>query len=715
MHLPSQLFYVGDLHLYTKTVEGKKITMGVREPLPKNFQERNGNNGERFGAYFVLPGTDRCMAACLDLDDHDGSIGLDAMSTLADDIVARLADDMVYGHKVMSPGGAGYHIWMIWDEPQQAAGVRAVLAKAIGDLGYKNGAGGIAKKQIEVFPKQDSVDKGEMGNAANLPNALRASEIEWCASVPVEEVVVQQVQAPAEQPVLKPHEIDQLLEFIVNDADTDYEHWITILAAIHQVGGTREQAEKWSKKSPKHNQAEFDKKVKSFKRKAGGQVAGAGTLKKWADEGGWTSFEVDVTEFPMAEVETGVDGEELQRYKRNMTKGRHQNKIEATSSQIRTCIARDSSFPWKFFYDEFSQMELATLDGRFIEFNDTLFYDVRAWFDDNGWEPVDDKTVRLAVQNVAWQFRTNLATEWANSLKWDGKNRYKDMLRAMGMEVNEYSLAVAKYWWTAHGSRVIEPGYQCDSIIVLISPTQGEGKSSLIRALAPQIGPLETYKDITIEQLLEDAKSGRAMRGCLIANMDEMRNFSKRESAEAKAALSKCHEEFVDKWKTRSTRFGRQCVIYATNNKTEFLDDETGNRRYYTMVVKGINLQWFKDNRDQLWAQGVAEFKASGLAWQEAAKVAPAQVAKHETRDESWEEAIRDYLTMTKVERVTVKEILCEALKITVDKHDRGSQMRVGKVLKYFGWVNANRMINGVQQKVWEPVVKINDFPADEW
>jgi predicted P-loop ATPase len=708
MSLPKQLFYSKDAHLYrdmsiTDMIDDRYGYKIVRKPLPSDFYERHASGKERFGVGFIRPGTDRCMAAMIDLDDHDGSIGLDAVDTLANDFVERLASEMIYGHAVRSAGGKGTNIWMIWDEPQQAAGVRAALLKVATDLGYKSGAAGITKKQVEIFPKQDSLEVGQFGNFGNIP----MGDIVWASSVPVEEVVVQAPAPAAEQPMLKPHEIDQLLAHIVNDENTDYEHWITILAAIHQVGGTREQAEAWSKKSPKHNQAEFDKKVKSFKRKAGGQVAGAGTLKKWADEGGWTSFEVDVTEFPMAEVEVDDNGNTPQRYRRNETKGKHQGKVEATLSQVMRCIDKDPEFPWRVAFDEFTQdillRDLGSPGDQFVRLEDDHKSWMRKWFDDKFWEPVTKDLMSDAVLAVAKEHRLNIATQWANTLRWDGENRYEAALRAMGMEINEYSRAVMKYWWTAHGARVIEPGYQCDSIIVLISPTQGEGKSSMIRALAPQIGPLDTYRDITIEQLLKDDTSARALRGCLIANMDEMRSFGLREAAEAKAALSKCKESFIPKFIEARSEFGRQCVIYATNNKVEFLDDETGNRRYYTLTVKGIDLDWFKANRNQLWAQGVAEFKATGLAWQEAARVAPAHVERHESRD-VWEEVVAAYLRREEAGggcHFEISELLTQVIEMPKAQQDKKDANRMGKILKQLGYENKVVKVGGGATRRW--------------
>lgn len=712
-----QLLYAQSAYITKKP--GDKMWATVKGALPKDALAKHIEGTRRFGVPFLQG--DRCMAAMIDLDDHDGSLGWETMKAVADQFLDALFQKGLLAQPFRSGGGAGINLWLVWAEPQQAAGVRRMLAEIASTLGYRNGAGGVAKKQVEIFPKQDRVEEGEIGNCAALPRspldydtlADVDDEGEWLGSTGVEPIEVDDDEAMGSASrQLTPAQIDDLLSHIPNQ-DLEYDLWIKVLSAIKQAGGTEDQALAWSRTSPKHDDKEFRKKFKSFKRSEG-NVVGANSLIYHAKQGGWQELTADIEAFPVGTVEVGVDGEPLARYKRNMTKGERYGLIKSTVEQIKDCVANDPHFPWRVFYDEFSQNEMVVLDGQMIDFNDTLFTEMRVWFGRAGWEPVDDKNIRLVVQNVAWENRTNLATAWANNLKWDGVNRYEDALQAMGMEVTEYSRAVMAYWWTAHGARAIEPGYQCDSIIVLISPTQGEGKSSLIRALAPMIGPLATYKDITIEQLLRDDTSGRAMRGCLVANMDEMRNFSKREAAEAKAALSKCTEDFVDKWKTRATRFGRQCVIYATNNHTEFLDDDTGNRRYYTLKVQGIDLAWFKANRDQLWAQGVAEFKATGLAWQEAARVAPKHVSVHEVHD-VWEDRIADYLETQMTKHVSVGEVLTNAIQMPVSQQTRAAELRVGKVLRHLGWEKRGTWINGKNVKRWHnPDISV-EFPTDEW
>jgi Primase C terminal 2 (PriCT-2)/Family of unknown function (DUF5906) len=61
------------------------------------------------------------------------------------------------------------HIWLVWEKPQPAKLVKQLLNSVIEACGYKSGTGGIQKKEIEVFPKNDVVKEGSYGNAVAPP------------------------------------------------------------------------------------------------------------------------------------------------------------------------------------------------------------------------------------------------------------------------------------------------------------------------------------------------------------------------------------------------------------------------------------------------------------------------------------------------------------------------------------------------------------------
>ena len=429
----------------------------------------------------------------------------------------------------------------------------------------------------------------------------------------------------------------------------------------------------------------------------------AGTLMYLARKGGWPGFGPDIDKFPVA---TTGEGEMLIDYALVQGKGRYGGFKISNTAQVQKLLSKDPEFPWRIAWDDFRMARIiGGRDGRRVEeFQDHHYVDIQTWLDEHSWEPVATQKLREIVNNVAKRHRVNTAQAWLENLTWDGIDRFPYLAGAMGAESNPYYLAIIRYMMTAHAERVLVPGCQADAIIVLISEAQGLRKSSAIQALAPNIGGVDTYQNISIETLLSDDRSARALKGCLIANMDEMRDFGKREAAEIKSAITKRKESYTPKYLESREEYGRSCLFYATNNHVEFLDDETGSRRYHPIVIGGrIDDAWIAENRDQLWAQGAAEYRASGQAWREAETLAPEQHKSHAISD-PWDDAIQGYIESLPTEFFTSAEVLSHAINMPLDRQTQAMKNRVGAILKRLGYKSATRRIGGKVSRSYSKV-----------
>jgi hypothetical protein len=688
-----------------KPIDGTWST--VRGQLPAEWYRKHMNGGPRYGVPLVRGR--ECHAAMLDLDDHDGSVGWDAVVELAQRVMNALFEHGLVGVPFRSGGGRGINIWMIWEQPQVARDVRVVLYQLVSDLGMRPGTGGVANRQIEVYPAQDEVDGEDLGNHVAFPRTaldpwsledckLEEADEHWAYSEPVDATGLDFCdEEVGSGVVLSAEQIDELLGWIAND-DLDYDDWIKCLAAIHGAGGTLEQALAWSSRSSKNDDDETERKWKSFKRKAG-KVASGGTLMMLASAGGWGGWPANLAVFPSAPVA----------YKVVATKGRYQGYKVADPEQLRTCALLDPDFPYHVAFDEFTQdvIMINRSTGEMERLKDTHYYAIRVWFAKNKWEPVSTNEVRELIKFVAFEHRINVAIQWAAGLVWDGVDRYPDLLRAMGITPDAYHLAACRYWWSAHGGRVVQPGAKADAIIVLQSSEQGVGKTLFIETIAPQIGPFTTYRDVLVDHLLNDDKSARAMRGALCANLDEMRSMSKREAAEVKAALSKRFESYIPKYVENRSEFGRQCVLYGTSNEHDILDDHTGNRRFHIFAVGRIDIDWVAANRDQLWAQGVAQFKTDGIAWQEANELAePMRQEFSVDTEDVWTNKVVEWLeTATDFhDGYRISDVLTHAIGMEVEKQTKSYANRVAKIFRALGYkrTTANRDQTGKQYSLWK-------------
>lgn len=271
-------------------------------------------------------------------------------------------------------------------------------------------------------------------------------------------------------------------------------------------------------------------------------------------------------------------------------------------------------------------------------FKDSDYARLRKELEDRGFKAFGMEMLRLAVLTAAEDHAVDTAREWLSRLAWDGVPRVKDFAHlGWGWLPGAYAEAVSRYTWTALAGRIVDPGCQADMVPVLIGE-QGIRKTSAIKAMTPDP---EMY--LTIKLDAHDDDSSRKLRGKLVVELEELRGLRTRAVEEIKAWITKTHEEWVPKFREFSTKFARRCLMTATTNDDEFLDDPTGERRWLPGRCGRIDVAWIDANRDQLWAEGAVLFAAGGVAWQDAERLAVDEHGAFKVSD-AWEPFVQRWL-----------------------------------------------------------------------
>ena len=117
---------------------------------------------------------DRAQFGTFDLDDKDSAAGWGGVVAVARRIVAALDAAGVRPVVVRSGSGQGIHIHFFLAEATPAQEVRRFMRQLLADAGHSEGNGGVISGQVEVYPKQDRVLKGKLGNAIALPFARQS-------------------------------------------------------------------------------------------------------------------------------------------------------------------------------------------------------------------------------------------------------------------------------------------------------------------------------------------------------------------------------------------------------------------------------------------------------------------------------------------------------------------------------------------------------------
>jgi hypothetical protein len=284
--------------------KSKKGPYMVREPLGEWELTTHMQGTIPKGVCPIKAGESTTRVAVLDLDSHKGETSWADMVKVADKLYEQLRYHNDSPIVFSSSGGKGIHFYLLWDEPQDAYSIRFYLRFTLESIGFKEGAGGVSKGEIEIFPKQDSVPVDGFGNMFILPYSGESVPLEPMADyqrMPRDYPVAWPVSAPV--PVVeKPERVASsmptgdvgrlgLALAAIDASSLDYDTWLKVGQAIHHdTEGSIEGFQLWdgwSSTSDKYTDTEYgERRWESFGNYSG-PVVTAGTIYKMATDSGW--------------------------------------------------------------------------------------------------------------------------------------------------------------------------------------------------------------------------------------------------------------------------------------------------------------------------------------------------------------------------------------------------------------------------------------------
>lgn len=290
-----------DVHWRKNTGESPTC---LKQPLNDSRLRMHLTGGPARGVCPIKAGESTTRVAVLDLDSHKGETSWADMGRIAGEVAQFLKGVGMNAIPFSSSGGKGIHLYFVWDKPQDCYSVRTMFGTWImGSYGFRDGAGGVSKGEIEIFPKQDSVPADGFGNMFILPYSgesvplepmadyqrmPRDYPVQWPVSSPVPHV---QKPEPVERG--QPQGLDARLTAAVSGVapNLPYDQWLRVGQAIHhETEGSNDGLLLWDQWSAPGTDypgfEELEAKWDTFGRSSANPVT-AGTIYKMATEAGW--------------------------------------------------------------------------------------------------------------------------------------------------------------------------------------------------------------------------------------------------------------------------------------------------------------------------------------------------------------------------------------------------------------------------------------------
>lgn len=319
-------------------------------------------------------------------------------------------------------------------------------------------------------------------------------------------------------------------------------------------------------------------------------------------------------------------------------------------------------------------------DGRWTDLHTNQ---TTAWLQLNLRLMVATDLVDQAVQIAAAANPKHPVKDYLNTLEWDGVERLDSWLEDLaGVPGTQIARAQARRFLVGAVARVARPGCKLDSALILEGP-QNLGKSTLLSIL---FSPW--YSDDI--DVLGSKDSAMQLRGVWGLEIAELSSLHRAEVERVKSFITRREDRFRPPYGRRVEAWPRQLVFVGSTNRSEYLIDETGGRRFWGVKCAEIDLKGAESVKDQLWAEAVVAFGAGESWWLDSdeLQVQASQEQEKRYQADAWEDDISDALEPFVWQMrgdVTISKVF-DAIKVDVARRDRSSQMRVAAILKRFGY-----------------------------
>jgi predicted P-loop ATPase len=225
-----------------------------------------------------------------------------------------------------------------------------------------------------------------------------------------------------------------------------------------------------------------------------------------------------------------------------------------------------------------------------------------------GFDP-EDKHIRDAVRILALDYCFDPILDLLNKAQgeWDTVERLDTwVIKYLGCPDTPLNRAIGRKVLIAAARRAREPGCKFDNIVVL-EGDEGWNKSTVIRTLAGD----DFFSDQNIigarDKEIQEQLSGvwmheiADMTGMKKADVEHVKSFASRQVDRARPAYGRVVE-----------RKPRRSIDWATTNDEEYLQSQTGNRRFWPLACGGsIDIDALSRDRLQLLGEA-AHYEAEG-------------------------------------------------------------------------------------------------------
>jgi hypothetical protein len=306
--------------------------------------------------------------------------------------------------------------------------------------------------------------------------------------------------------------------------------------------------------------------------------------------------------------------------------------------------------------------------------------------------PVEDAYIARAVEDAYHPVKDYLL-----GLAWDGQERIAQLAACLRGDnpVVAYQDGQACPLESVYLHRwligaVAKALAQAQNGVLVFTGAQGKGKSQLSRWLCPDELQARYFLEAAIDPRDKDANL--RLMSKFVWEVGEI------DATTRKADVSALKDFVSQKFVTVRRSYGRYdttgpalASLIGTVNTSDFLADDTGNRRFYVIDIQDLDWAYGQIDKDQIWAEAVARYRR-GEPWQ----LLPAEQAVQEGHNRQYladgimGDWLRRYFIVTPHEpanTLTAADVIdvLRRKELPVSTNDRALSMDISRAMAALG------------------------------
>ena len=214
----------------------------------------------------------------------------------------------------------------------------------------------------------------------------------------------------------------------------------------------------------------------------------------------------------------------------------------------------------------------------------------------------DMTIIKKYLDVVSTDNRYNPVLEKLNSIVWDGKDYFKELVSVLNIADDKLSCILLYKWlWQCLSicTNDLDNPFGADGMLVLQGP-QGVGKTTFVKKIAIN----ERFSSTGHYINFYDKDTSRRACSYWIVELGEIETTLKSDIEKLKAFITAEIDEYRLPYGSGDLTLARRTSLIGTCNSFEYLIDRSGNRRFWTIPLINIDLERLSNfNVEQLWGQ----------------------------------------------------------------------------------------------------------------